>query len=226
MKPKELKYPFTWEERRVLIHGRVWYLPACLKEEDSFVFPGFHSPELFGNDHPVFVEYCSGNGAWIAERARLAPEHNFVAVEKRFDRTQKIWSKIHNHQLENLIVVFGEGMAFTKRFLPSDSIEGAFVNFPDPWPKKKHAKHRLIQKSFVDELSRILKNEGVITLVTDDPDYSCAMIESFQHPNFHSLHPEPFYVEDLGQYGSSYFDALWREKGKVIRYHQFENTCT
>lgn len=226
MKPSDLKAPFAWSDRKVILHDSILYTPSRCETYDDFIFPGWNDPALFGNSNPIRIEYCSGNGAWVAAKAAAHPEYNWVAVEKKFMRVRKIWSKIKNLGLKNLIAVCGEAYNATWRYLPADSFEGAYINFPDPWPKKRHAKHRLIQPRFVEEVWRILKPETLFTLVTDDPDYSVRMIGEMQvHPGFASCHPDPFYISDIPDYGSSFFEELWRSQGKMIRYHQFKKTC-
>jgi tRNA (guanine-N7-)-methyltransferase len=223
MKPKDLKNPFPWEERKVLLHDRILYVPEYLDNYNTFLFSGWDHPAYFGNHNPVYVEYCSGNGTWIAEKARLFPEVNWVAVELRFERVKKIWSKIKNLQLKNLLVICGEGHCVTSQYFPVSSVDRIFINYPDPWPKTRHAKHRIIKPSFIAELWRVLKKLGIITMVTDDPDYSQIMRETISlHPGLDSIHPNPYYITHLEGYGSSYFDQLWRGKGKVIHYHQYE----
>lgn len=222
MKPADLKAPFSWGNRQVLIEDRIFYVPTRCETYDEFKFPGWTSQELFGNDNPIQIEYCSGNGTWIADKAAANPQINWVAVEKKFMRVRKIWSKTKNLQMPNLITVCGEAYGATWRYMPPDSFEGAFINFPDPWPKKRHAKNRLIQPRFVAEIWRVLKPSRVFTLVTDDAEYSERMIEEMQkHSGFVSIHPDPYYVPEFPGYGTSFFEQLWREKGRVIRYHQF-----
>lgn len=222
MKPEDLKSPFSWDKRHILIKDRVWYVPEYYANYDEFTFPGWDHVDLFGNKNPVCVEYCSGNGAWIAAKAQENPHLNWVAVEMKFGRARKIWSKIQNLQLKNLIVVVGEGFIVTNNYFPKNSISQVYVNFPDPWPKKRHWKHRIIQTKFLTEMSRILELDGVMTFVTDDFDYSVWTIDTFlNHADFASCHPEKHFVTEFPNYGNSYFEDLWREKGKVIRYHQF-----
>lgn len=222
MKPKDLKFPFSWEARQVLLKDRVLYVPEYYDNYDQFTFPGWEAPSLFGNSKSVVIEYCSGNGAWIVEKAKSNPQNNWVAVEKRFDRVRKIWSKIKNEHLDNLVVFCGEGFRMTQEYFPSGAVDRVYINFPDPWPKKRHAKHRIVQRPFVEQISRILKPQGVLTLVTDDAVYSEQMIEVLNmQEGMCSAHPEPYYVNELEGYGTSFFDALWRDKGRVIRYHQY-----
>lgn len=224
MRPNDLKPIFTWKNRHIVIHDRVWYVPARVPAENKpFIFPGWSHPDVFGNDQPVNVEYCSGNGDWIANKAQQHPELNWVAVEKKFDRVKKIWAKIKNRQLSNLFVICGEAYASTKTYFTDQTISEVYINFPDPWPKNKHAKHRIIQSEFVQEMWRILRPESPFTFVTDDIPYSEWFTDVMQKSSgFQSLFPEPFYTHEQPNYGSSYFEELWRSKGKIIRYHQYK----
>ncbi len=222
MKPEDLIPPFTRNERKTLIHDRIWYLPEPRLSENTFVFPGWEHPSFFGNSNPVCIEYCSGNGAWIAEQALANPDINWVAIEIKFKRVRKIWSKIKNHQLNNLIVICGEAHRATEGYFPLACTTGVFINFPDPWPKNRHAKNRLIQPRFVKELARIIRPKNAISFVTDDPDYSQEVIKIFlANPDFQSHYPTPYFSIEENNYGSSFFDELWRSKGKTIRYHRF-----
>src|SRR3984957_20943969 len=108
MKPSNLKAPFSWDECKPMIQDRIIYAPQTFHPTEELLFPGWNDPSLFGNDHPICIEYCSGNGLWIAEKAEANPEINWIAVEKKIMRVKKIWSKIRNLNLKNLIIVCGE----------------------------------------------------------------------------------------------------------------------
>jgi tRNA (guanine-N7-)-methyltransferase len=223
MKPKDLKHPFRWDERRVLLEDHVLYVPDYYQEYETFRFPGWESEEIFGNSQPVHVEFCSGNGSWIASKAEAQPEINWVAVEMRFDRVRKIWSKIKNKGLKNLFVVSGEAITTSRHFFPAQSVSCLHVNFPDPWPKKRHAKHRIIQEPFAREAERLLLDGGQVVLVTDDPNYSTQMLEVMAEAEaFAPLLASGPCSSELPGYGTSFFEELWRRKGCEIRYHQYK----
>lgn len=222
MKPEDLIPPFPKNERKILIHDRIWYSPDPHLAENRFEFPGWHDPSLFGNLNPVCIEYCSGNGGWIASQAIKNPQINWVAIEKKFMRVRKIWSKIKNLKLSNLIVICGEAQRVTQNYIPDATISNIFINFPDPWPKKRHAKHRLLQPSFIQELARIMKVEKTITFVTDDINYSEEVINHFLSDlSFKPAYSKPYFITNEEDYGTSYFEDLWRSKGKTIQYHRF-----
>lgn len=220
MKPKDLKRFFTFEERRPFLEDHIFYVPVYYTEHEKFALPHFH--QYFGNPSLVSVEYCSGNGDWILEKAAMHPERNWVAVEKRFDRVRKIWSKLKNQGIKNLLIVHAEALTFTRHYLPSESVDEVYINFPDPWPKFKHAKNRLLQHPFLNELSRVLPTGKKVVFVTDALPYLEETIKYFQaHPHFTPFFPDPFYQVDLPYYGSSWFENLWKEKGKPILFTQF-----
>jgi tRNA (guanine-N7-)-methyltransferase len=219
MQPKDLKFPYRWKDRRPEIRDGVLYIPDYYDKHHEFELPAWE--EVFGNSNPVVIEYCSGNGTWIAEKAKDKTK-NWIAVEWRFERVQKIWSKKQNQKLDNLFIVCGDARVFISQYLKDQSIGEVYVNFPDPWPKEKHAKNRLFQTSFITELTRTLKSGASLTIVTDDPPYSEQIANVIlTNPSWKPAYPAPHYVTEWPGYGASYFDSLWREKGRMIRYFQF-----
>src|SRR5947209_1005164 len=121
MKPQDLKLPFQDNKNRSFIHDRILRVPKTDKK--SFVFPGWQHAELFGNGNDVNIEYCSGNGGWIASKATAHPAQNWVAIEMKFGRSRKIWSKIKKQNLPNLFVVNGEGFQATSDYFPSATVQ-------------------------------------------------------------------------------------------------------
>ncbi len=218
---KDLRIPFTWADRRPIVLDRFFYIPALYDKHEELGPIDWR--DWFGNDHPVYIEYCSGNGQWIGERALQNPHLNWVAVEKRFDRARKIWLKLHRENIPNLFVVCGEAQVFTRYYPPKGSVFHFFVNFPDPWPKHRHAKHRLIQKQFLEEAARIVVPNGKATFVTDDWPYASQMLAELQNcPPWNPLLPAPHYTKDWSDYGSSFFAELWKEKGRSFHFIPFE----
>ncbi len=227
MRPKQLKFPFRWEERAPILLEKVLYVPKHYQEHDQWNKQALW--DVFSSFDSICIEYCAGNGAWIEQKAKDNSQVLWVAVEKRFDRVQKIWAKQQNYSLNNLLVVCGDALTFTKHYIKDSTVEAVFVNFPDPWPKEKHAKNRLIQREFVEEIRRIVKRGGEATFVSDDEAYSHQMIEEMTAENgkfWQAVFPAPFYVtqwpSQKPSYGSvSFFEELWRSQGKNIHYMQF-----
>ena len=217
MRPKDLKAMFSWEERKPVLQDGLLCVPRYYEKHSDFTQK---ISEIFGNDKPICVEFCSGNGEWIARASQMFPEFNWVAVEKQFKRTRKIWAKKQNLSIQNLLPVCGLAEDFCSFYMKEDKIFKAFVNFPDPWPKNSHAKNRIIQTPFIDMLTNVFSLNGELTLVTDDYTYSEQMMHVM------SLDKRWKTIEDTSlpaDYGSSYFNRLWESMGKAIRYMKFEH---
>jgi tRNA (guanine-N7-)-methyltransferase len=172
---------------------------------------------IFSQNLPVCLEYCSGNGEWICNKAKQHPDLNWVAVEKRFDRSKKIWMKMKKRGLSNLFVICGEGLIATQHYIPIGTISEFFINFPDPWPKLKHAKHRLITAPFLDKMATICKANSLTTIVTDDFVYANQILdETALSKSWRPLMPPPYYAINPPNYGTSFFSELWKQKGRTI----------
>lgn len=220
MKPKQLRFPFSWEQRAPTFLQGVLFIPRYYEAHQGWCRQPLQ--EKWNAFSRVYVEYCSGNGVWIAEKALASPEVLWIAVEKRFDRVQRIWSKKENLALSNLLIICGDALTWTKEYVSLHSIDGFFVNFPDPWPKAKHAKNRLLQSPFIQELYRVTKPKGEGVVVTDDLVYSEQVIrEMVASGLWESAYPEPYYVTQWPLYGESYFGQLWQGLGREIRYMRF-----
>ncbi len=214
---KDLKIPYTWEERQPVFLERMFYIPKVYDHSNQPRL-NFADPAIFGNDNPVCLEICSGNGQWIGNRALAHPEKNWVAVEMCFDRARSIWLKIHQEKIPNLYVICAEASAFIRYYAPLASVEQGFVNFPDPWPKRAHSKHRLIWAPFVQSLQTVIRGE--MTLATDDETYHQQMVTEFAKAGgWEKLVFEP--SDEV--YGDSFFADLWKRKGKTIFYLQYLN---
>lgn len=135
--------------------------------------------KLFIKEQPVEVELGAGDGSFIATYAQLHPEHNFFGVERLLGRLRKIDKKGKRAGLQNLRAVRVEASYFLEYLLPRQSIVALHVYFPDPWPKRKHRKNRLINERFTELVRIVLKPGGVVYLRTDDADYFAQMTRVF-----------------------------------------------
>ncbi|MEM8727679.1 MAG: tRNA (guanine(46)-N(7))-methyltransferase TrmB [Chlamydiota bacterium] len=206
MKPNDLPHPYNWQDRRPLLKDKIFYVPNHYRRHEKELFPNLQ--RYFGNDHPIYLEYCSGNGEWVLNRALENPGINWIAVEMRFERVRKIYSKTVNYGVENLLIISGEGLTFSREYLSARCLDEAYINFPDPWPKNRHAKHRMIQPPFVRELRQKVKKGGLVTLVTDHISYK----EQIEHQMGGWSKVEA----SRENYGSSFFERLWRRHGLPI----------
>lgn len=222
LEKKDFWIPCSFDQRRTFLLDQLLFIPSHFslsKEVQKELFPFY----LYLQGAPIYLELCSGNGEWVVAQALTSPQKNWIAVEKKFDRARKIWLKAKKQGCKNLLVVWGEAYAFLKEYLPKSQIEQLYINFPDPWPKNKHAKHRLLQLKFCEEVQRILCPCGKMILVTDDIPYRNQTISLFKKKEgFQPLFPNPYYITEWEDFGSSFFDTLWRQKNRSIFYIGFQ----
>ena len=135
--------------------------------------------ELFSKPQPLEVELGCGDASFLVEFARRNPERNFIGVERLLGRIQKLDRKGRRAGLANLRGVRIESSYFLQFLLPPHSAAALHVYFPDPWPKKKHRRHRLINENFPALARAALVPAGAVYLRTDDADYFQQMTEVF-----------------------------------------------
>src|SRR5262249_4353847 len=127
----------------------------------------------------------SGDGSFLVEWARRHPARNFIGVERLLGRIRKLNRKGLRAGLTNLRAVRLEASYFLEYLLPAGSVQALHLYFPDPWPKRKHRKHRLVNARFAEVAARKLAPGGTLYLRTDDSDYFAQMTAVFGHnPNF------------------------------------------
>jgi tRNA (guanine-N7-)-methyltransferase len=135
--------------------------------------------ELFPKPQPLEVELGCGDASFLVEYARRNPDRNFIGVERLLGRIQKLDRKGRRAGLANLRGVRIESSYFLQHLLPPNSAAALHIYFPDPWPKKKHRRHRLIGESFPALARSALAPGGTVYLRTDDADYFQQMTEVF-----------------------------------------------
>ena len=137
-------------------------------------------PGVFGNANPVELELGSGDGTFIVHWAAQNPDRNFLAVERLLGRLRKIDRKGRRQGLGNLRVLRIEASYLMQYLLPSGSLAALHIYFPDPWPKRRHWRRRLINEHFAVLAARALAPDGVVYLRTDDQNYFTQMRAVFE----------------------------------------------
>jgi tRNA (guanine-N7-)-methyltransferase len=127
--------------------------------------------DLFTNDHAIELEIGSGKGTFLLEQARSRPDVNFFGVEWANWFWRYASDRLRRARLTNVRTVRAEAMFFLREHVPDASLCVLHVYFPDPWPKKRHHKRRLIQPPFIEQAQRVLRPGGRLQMVTDHQDY-------------------------------------------------------
>jgi len=126
---------------------------------------------IFGNDHPLIVEIGFGMGIATAELAAANPGNNYLGIEVFRNGIGRLLWEIEKRSLSNIRIVEHDAVEVVETMLAEKSVAGFHIFFPDPWPKKRHHKRRLIQRPFTGELASRLQTGGYLYMVTDWGDY-------------------------------------------------------
>jgi len=166
--------------------------------EDSETFKGkWH--DVFQNQNPIYVEIGMGKGRFIIENAKRYPDINFIGIEK-YDSILALALKKIPDNLPNLKIIRLDAFNIDNVF--SKEISRIYLNFSDPWPKKRHEKRRLTSPNFLLKYDLIFQDESHIVMKTDNKDLFAYSIKSFN--NF------GYYIEDitLDLYGRGDLDNI------------------
>lgn len=132
--------------------------------DPSGFFNNWHS--IFGNDNPIYIEIGMGKGNFIIGNAKMYPDINFVGIEKFDSILALALKKIDDLELPNLKVIRMDAFDINKVF--NHEISKVFLNFSDPWPKKRHTNRRLTSGVFLNKYESLFVKEKVIEMKTDN----------------------------------------------------------
>lgn len=133
--------------------------------------------ELFGRRAPLVVEIGFGDGESLVAMASADPEVNYLGIEVHHPGIGHLLLRAEELGLTHLRVMCADAVEVLERQLPDESIDRIQIFFPDPWPKARHHKRRLIQGPFIDLLARKLKSAGQLHMATDCEDYARSILD-------------------------------------------------
>ncbi len=175
---------------------------------------------FFSDSKPIIIDLGCGAGNFLRDYARLYPDFNFYGFELRFKRLVKGALKFKKHKLTNIRLIQARAEDITSWF-PSGSIKEVNINFPDPWPKKKHLKHRLMTAGFLVKLNDLLEEGGHFVFKTDHCDYFRPVKSLIEESGLfdvvgcsEDLHNSPFNEHNI----PTEFEQLFLSKGYPIYY--------
>ena len=183
--------------------------------------------DIFKNSNPVVLEIGSGKGEFIATYSALNPHLNFLAVElksKRIITTLKKLDIVKNCNVRLLRQFIDDKVT---SIIPRNSISEIIINHPDPWPKRKHHKNRLIQNPFIDAINSILQIGCHLKISTDDPDYRQWICRIFtQRKDFINLYDDGYTMTVPPDHLWTYFDEKQSKAGlqpAFMKYKKLED---
>ena len=162
----------------------------------------------FGNNHPVILEIGFGNGDATWRMARDHPEQNYLGVEVHRPGIGRLLLALEREGLDNVRVACADAVEWLRTRVKPASLDGVRIYFPDPWPKKRHHKRRIIQAEFIELLAARMKAGAILHLATDWAPYAEHMLQVMsESPAF----------ENLSATGGSCPRPEWRPQTKYER---------
>jgi tRNA (guanine-N7-)-methyltransferase len=160
---------------------------------------------VFGTEGPVEIEIGSGKGSFLVESAERRPDHRFLSIEWALPYAEHLRDRVLRRDLRNVRVARADAGRFLADHVPAGSVRALHVYFPDPWPKKRHHKRRLIQPAFAALAADALEPGGELRFVTDHAEYFDEAMAVLAAENALALAPVPEEeMTDLTNYERKY----------------------
>ena len=135
------------------------------------------------DQHNLVIEIGFGDGAALIESALKYPDKNFIGIEVYDSGLGQCLNAINQHKIKNIRLIYGDAVEVFEQFITKKSVEKINILFPDPWPKKRHHKRRLVNKRFLALLSKSLINKGIVNVSTDWENYAQQIELTFKESN-------------------------------------------
>ena len=169
--------------------------------------------EICRGDRPLELDLGCGDGSFLMEMAKEFPGRDFVGTERLLGRVRKVCKKITRRHLDNARVLRLDSRYVVEWLLPEASVSRLHLLCPDPWPKLRHNRRRLVQVEFLEAVRRALVPGGEFLFMTDHQDYfQWAADKVAEHQKFELLE----WTEDSFFYPKTDFQRQWESEGKSM----------
>jgi len=181
---------------------------------------------LFGRQAPLRLEIGFGHGRFLSQMAASHPDTDFIGIEQNRLRVTKTAHKSGGLALHNVRLFEGDAQSFLRDRLATSSLERVYVLFPDPWPKQRHRRRRLLNRAVLYELARVLVPGGVLVMASDFQQYvfrtlsNCSTLPGV----WHNRYQPTGYRFDIPTRFPTVFETHRRRDGYRIAYLQMERT--
>lgn len=153
--------------------------------------------KIFNRDVPVTLEIGFGMGASLLQMAIAQPEEEFIGIEVHRPGVGTLLQAVDAAQISNIRIFNHDAVEVLQQMIADESLSRVLIFFPDPWPKKRHHKRRLIQTEFIELLCQKLKPAGRLHLATDWEDYAWQMLRVLtQQPHLVNLAPNGKFINN------------------------------
>ncbi len=194
-------------------------------KEKGFPLKGKWGKSFFKNDNPIILELGCGRGEYTVSMADLFPDKNFIGIDRKGARMWKGCKTSVENSLNNVAFLRMQISNITNYFC-KDEISEIWITFPDPQPKRSKVNKRLTSILFLDRYRQILKHDGIIHLKTDDDllyVYTLEVINDLKEELIEKQ--DDIYTSDnLDELLKieTYYEKMWKEEGKSIKYIKFK----
>jgi tRNA (guanine-N7-)-methyltransferase len=191
--------------------------------------PCFLDPEerpdwcgLFENNHPLKLEIGFGNGNFLIDMAIREPQSNFIGIDFYHKGIRKVVTRMDRLHIKNIRVAYGNASEKIPILFEEGELSEIFINFPDPWPKKRHHKRRLIKPQFVETLASKLAPQGKVRIATDFESYAQEILEVMQaNTQFRNPHEDMGFLHERNDIPKTKYEKTFLDAGKKIYYFEF-----
>ena len=212
---------------------RIAVRPHRLHEDPRVVLPEAIQPVAFESvfrekDSFKVLELGTGWGEFALEWLAAHPEHEYLAMEVKYDRVFTMLKKAGRAGIANLKVIPINFNWFLESILPRDVFDLIIINFPDPWPKRRHWKHRLVQTGLPERLAPLLRKSGSIFLATDYGPYARRMLRVFRDSSlFEPIYDFPHYLRRRpDEHPGTRFEEMTMAQGRTPYYQKWRIAAT
>ncbi len=196
-------------QRMTLITSPFFTPEAQLKKAGGFA-------PLFGNDNPLALEIGCGIGDFIVQIAARHPERNFIAIDIFNQGCKQTCRRIEDSGLSNILMMRIEARYLMHQYLGEQSLQAIYINCPDPWPKKRQRKRRLLNPDFLNLALYCLQDRGELNFCTDFIDYGEAAANLLKNDvRLENMQAAP-YSHYLGEYPISKYMQRFLDLGQPI----------
>jgi tRNA (guanine-N7-)-methyltransferase len=173
--------------------------------------------QVFGRRAPLSVEIGFGNGDHLAAIATAHPERDYLGLEVHRPGVGRLLLALEARGLTNVRVICHDAVEVLDRQIPPQSLDEVIILFPDPWPKKRHHKRRLIQPAFVELVSQRLRPGGRLRLATDWQPYAQEMLTTLQaSPQLRNLSADGTFVPRPAERAPTRFEQRGERLGHEV----------
>ena len=174
----------------------------------------FDPVSIFGNNRDINLEIGAGRGEFLIKKSKDKPRENFIAFEIKYKRIKTILRKLDPEVNCNVRVCKCMVNEDTIKHFTENSIKTVYINHPDPWPKRRHHKRRLIQDDFIEEIAKIVKINGTVCISTDHEGYSKWIMKKFDsNKSFSPIFEYGFTQRKQEGHISTFFEIKKRKEG-------------